>query len=55
MTGIYHKSRQEYIWGLGKGEGIRAIRITENDLNILEYELQSLPKMSEQINFAKEN
>ena len=39
VTGIYYKGRQELIWGLGRWEGTRSIRIIENDLNILEYEL----------------
>ena len=39
VTRIYYKGRQELIWGLGRWEGTRSIRIIENDLNILEYEL----------------
>ena len=39
VTGIYYKGRQELIWGLGRWKGTRSIRIIENDLNILEYEL----------------
>ena len=42
VTGIYYKGRQELIWGLGRWEGTRSIRIIENDLNILEYELAKI-------------